>query len=66
VLEAVNQKQAYETEQVKRAFHSDAAKKNFAAVVEETEAKRQPLAEAVAASVVPVTHAISVERVAAK
>ena len=64
VLAAVEQKQAYETEQVKRAFHSAAGRADFAAVVEETEAKRQPLVEAVAASLQPVTHTLTIEPVA--
>jgi hypothetical protein len=64
VMEAVGKKQAYETEQVKRAFHSAEAKNDFAAVVQETEAIRQPLADAVAASVRPVTHTLAVQRVA--
>jgi lysophospholipase L1-like esterase len=63
VLDAVERKQAYETQQVKRAFRSQEAKSNFAAVVAETEAIRKPLADAVAASVTPVTHTLSVERV---
>lgn len=63
VSQAVGQKQAYETEQIKRAFHSQEARDNFAAVVEATEAKRQPLADAVAASVQPVTHTVVIEQV---
>jgi lysophospholipase L1-like esterase len=63
VSQAVGKKQAYETEQIKRAFHSREAREDFAAVVAETEAKRQPLADAVAASVQPVTHTLVIERV---
>lgn len=64
VSQAVGQKQAYETEQIKKAFHSREARENFAAVVTETEAKRQPLAEAVVTAVQPVTHKLVIERVA--
>ena len=61
VSQAVGQKQAYETQQVKKEFHSRKARQDFAAVVEETEAKRQPLADAVASAVQPVTHTLTIE-----
>ena len=57
---AVAKKQAYETQQVKREFHSKAARQDFDSVVTRTEAVRQPLADAVAASLVPVTHVIEI------
>lgn len=63
VSAAVGKKQAYETEQVKRKFHSREARDNFAAVVKETEVVRKPLADAVANSVKPVTHSITIKAV---
>lgn len=56
---AVAQKQAYETQQIKKAFHSSDAKADFEAVVKKTEAVRKPLAEAIAAAMQPVTHRIT-------
>lgn len=58
---AVLAKQSYETQQIKKEFHGDQAKKDFDKVVAETEAIRKPLAEAVARSVVPVTHQLTIE-----
>lgn len=63
VSEAVGKKQAYETEQVKRAFHSREARADFQSVVAKTEAIRQPLATAVAESVQPVTHTIAIQHI---
>ncbi len=60
---AVGRKQAYETTQVKKMFHSAEAIPNFAAVVESTEAERQPLADAIAAAMQPVTHTIHIAAV---
>ncbi len=60
---AVAAKQAYETEQIKKAFHSAEAKADFAKVVTETEAIRQPLADAVAAAMQPVTHTIQISKI---
>ncbi len=57
---AVAKKQAYETQQVKREFHSKEARQDFSSVVNRTEAVRQPLADAIAASLVPVTHVIEI------
>ena len=57
---AVAAKQAFETSQVKTAFHSVEARADFAKVVAETEAIRAPLAEAIAQALVPVTHTIEV------
>lgn len=59
---AVLAKQTYETQQIKKEFHSEPAKKDFKKVVEDTEAIRKPLAEAVARSVVPVEHRIVIEK----
>ncbi len=58
--DAVMKKQKYETEQIKKRFHSKEAKENMDKIVEETEAVRAPLAEAITAAFVPVTHTISI------
>lgn len=60
---AVAAKQVYETEQIKKAFHSPEAKVDFAKIVAETEAIRQPLADAIAAAMQPVTHTIVISEV---
>ncbi len=57
---AVAKKQAYETIQVKRVFHSKKQPKDMETRVKETEAERQPLADAIAAAMQNVTHTISV------
>lgn len=57
---AVAAKQAFETTQVKKAFHSREAQADFARVVADTEAQRAPLAAAVARAMVPVTHTIEI------
>ncbi|MEW6305568.1 MAG: SGNH/GDSL hydrolase family protein [Verrucomicrobiota bacterium] len=57
---AVLAKQAYETKQIKQLFRAPEAKTNFAAVVQQTEAERAPLAEAIKTAFVPVTHAIKI------
>ncbi len=61
---AVAAKQAYETTQVKQVFHSAAARADFANVVAETEAQRQPLADAIVKARQPVTHTIEITKVA--
>jgi lysophospholipase L1-like esterase len=61
VDEAVAAKQAYETRQIKQAFHSAEAKADMASMVAKTEAERAPLAQAIAAGLVPVTHTIRLE-----
>ncbi|HEY3321303.1 MAG TPA: hypothetical protein VGP72_12605 [Planctomycetota bacterium] len=58
---AVGAKQAYETTQIQQAFHGRDAKNDMEAVVKKTEAKRAPLAAAVAASLAPVTHTLRIE-----
>lgn len=60
---AVAKKQAYETEQVKKIFHGPQGRKDFAVAVKETEAVRQPLADAIAAAMQPVTHQIKIQQV---
>jgi lysophospholipase L1-like esterase len=61
VDEAVAAKQAYETKQVKTVFHSGRARTDMAGVVVETEALRAPLASAIEAAFVPVTHSIRIQ-----
>ncbi len=58
---AVLAKQAYETRQIKNVFHSKEARDDMEAAVTRTEAERKPLAEAIPAAVVPVTHTIRIE-----
>ncbi len=58
---AVYAKQAYETKQVKEIFHGKPGQENFEEAVANTEAERKPLAEAVAASVVPMAHTLKIE-----
>jgi hypothetical protein len=65
VDEAVAAKQAYETLQIQKVFHGEAARTNMTALVESTEAKRAPLAQAVADALTPVTHAIVIQAVTA-
>ena len=57
---AVTAKQAYETTQIKRYFHSSEAKTNMTAIVERTEKQREPLAAAIRAAFVPVTHTLQI------
>ena len=61
VDEAVAKKQAYETKQVKQIFHGPEGKADMAAAVQKTEAERAPLASAIQAAFVPVTHTIRIE-----
>ena len=60
---AVAAEQAYETEQIKKAFHTSEAKTDFTKVVAETEVIRQPLAAAIAAAKQPVTHTIQISNI---
>ena len=60
---AVFAKQQYETTQVKQIFHGPERKTDFPKAVAETEAVRKPLAEAVAAAMVPMTHTIEIEKI---
>jgi hypothetical protein len=57
---AVAAKQAYETKQIKEAFRSPEAKADMDAVAAKTEKEREPLAEAIKAAFVPVTHTIRI------
>ncbi|MFA5057400.1 MAG: GDSL-type esterase/lipase family protein, partial [Opitutaceae bacterium] len=61
VDDAVAAKQAYETKQVKELFHGDAGKADMEGTVAKTEAERAPLAAAIHAAFVPVTHTIRIE-----
>lgn len=63
---AVAAKQTYETEHVKKAFRSQEAKTNMARVVARTEPERAPLALAIQAALVPVTHTIKIEPLAGR
>src|SRR5437879_2545519 len=58
---AVAAKQAYETKQIKQSFHGAEARSNMEQIVKQTEAERQPLATAIQAAFVPVTHTIKLE-----
>ncbi|MFN7772654.1 MAG: SGNH/GDSL hydrolase family protein [Planctomycetota bacterium] len=58
---AVLAKQTYETKQVKQIFHGEAGNKDFAKAVEDTEAERKPLADAIRQAIVPVEHQIKIE-----
>ena len=58
---AVAAKQAYETKQIKEAFRSPEAKSDMEGVAARTEQERQPLAQAIKAAFVPVTHTIRIQ-----
>lgn len=60
---AVYAKQAYETQQIKKNFHSPEAKADMEEVVKRTEAERAPLAKAITDSFQPVTHTLQIKRV---
>ena len=59
---AVAAKQAYETTQIKTRFRSPEAKADMEAVAAQTEREREPLAAAIRAAFVPVTHTLRIER----
>ncbi len=58
---AVLAKQTYETKQVKQIFHGEAGKNDFEKAVQDTEAERKPLADAIRQAMVPVEHQIKIE-----
>jgi len=60
---AVAAKQAYETKQIKASFRSPEAKTDMEGVAARTEMEREPLAAAIVAAFVPVTHTIKIEPV---
>jgi hypothetical protein len=57
---AVAAKRAYETKQIKQAFRSAEAKTDMQGVANRTEKEREPLAGAIKAAFVPVTHTIKI------
>ena len=58
---AVVEKQKYETRQIKELFHGPEGKADAEATATLTEKARQPLANAISAAVVPVTHTILIQ-----
>ncbi len=58
---AVAEKQNYETRQIKDLFHGPEGKADADATAALTEKARRPLADAIAAAFVPVTHAIKIQ-----
>ncbi len=60
VDEAVAAKEAYETRQIKMLFHGDEGRADMEATVALTEKARQAYVDALAATVVPVTHTIKI------
>ncbi|MEI8044343.1 MAG: SGNH/GDSL hydrolase family protein [Verrucomicrobiota bacterium] len=58
---AVAAKQAFETKQIKKDFRSPEAKADMEAVAAATEKEREPLAAAIKAAFVPVSHTIRIE-----
>jgi hypothetical protein len=60
VDEAVARKQEFETTQIKTLFHGEAGKADMEKTVKESERDRAPLAAAIQAAFVPVTHALTI------
>lgn len=58
---AVAAKQAYETQQIKKRFHSREARDDFEQVLAETEATRKPLAEAIARARTSTQHTLTIQ-----
>ena len=63
VDKAVATKQAFETGQIKQAFHSEEAKTNMDGVFQGTETEHAVLAHVVAESMTPVRHTILIQAV---
>lgn len=63
VWDAVREKQAFETVQVKKRFHGEDGKADIEAVVKETEKRRDELVAGIKAVLVPVTHSIEIREV---
>ncbi|TWT98724.1 SGNH/GDSL hydrolase family protein [Neorhodopirellula pilleata] len=61
VDQAVAAKQAYETEQIKKRFHSKEGQADIEKTVRETEAERMLLVQAIEAARQPVSHTILIE-----
>jgi hypothetical protein len=57
---AVAAKQAFETKQIKQDFRSAEAKTEMQGVADRTEKEREPLAAAIKAAFIPVTHTIKI------
>jgi hypothetical protein len=57
---AVAAKQAFETWQVKQMFHGEPGRMDMDRTVELTEKARAPLADAIKAAFVPVTHTLQI------
>jgi hypothetical protein len=60
VDEAVAAKQAYETKEIKQTFRSPEAKADMEGTAAKAEQEREPLAAAIKAAFVPVTHTIKI------
>jgi len=60
VDEAVAAKQAFETTEIKKKFHSKDPTADMEVIVKEQEKQREPLVAAVKAAFVPVTHTIKI------
>jgi hypothetical protein len=58
---AVAAKEAFETKQIKQIFRSQGAKIDMEGAAAESEKERAPLAEAIQAAFVPVTHTLKME-----
>lgn len=61
VQKAVLAKQTFETEQIQKIFHGAEGKQDMEAAVKRTESIRAPLAAAIVATMVPVTHHIRID-----
>jgi lysophospholipase L1-like esterase len=57
---AVARKQDFETTQIKQLFHGDAGKADMEKTVDDSEKERAPLAAAIKAAFVPVTHTLTI------
>ena len=62
VDQAVAEKQAFETNQIKGLFHGPVGKADIEAVIKTTEAQRQPLVAKIKAAMKPVTHTIRISQ----
>jgi len=60
VDQAVARKQEFETTQIKQLFHGEAGKADMEKTVDDSEKDRAPLAAAIKAALVPVTHTLTI------
>jgi lysophospholipase L1-like esterase len=60
VDQAVAAKQMFETKQIKEIFHGARGKADIDKAVVDTEGERKPLADAIRAAMVPVTHVVTI------